>query len=50
MFKKDIDTNPTCLRAWEDICKPMYEGGLVIRDLSLINKSTVAVMAWRIIN
>ena len=49
VINKDKDTNPTCLRACQDICKPMYEGGPVIRDLSLINKSTMAMMAWRII-
>lgn len=39
----------SCFRAREDICKPMHKAGLDIRDLSLMNKPMVAMMALRII-
>lgn len=48
-INKDNDSKPICVRAWEEICKPMHKGGLGIRDLALMNKSMVAMMAWRII-
>lgn len=48
-IQKDNDSKPICFRAWDDICKPMHEGGLGIRDLSFMNKSLVATAAWRII-
>ena len=48
-IQNDNDSKPICFRAWEEICKPMHEGGLGIRDFSLVNKSLVAMAAWRII-
>lgn len=46
---KDNASKPICFRAWDDICKPMHQGGLGIRDLYMMNKSMVAMMAWRVI-
>lgn len=45
-IQKDNVSKPLCFRAWEDICKPMHEGGLGIRYLFLMNKSLVATTTW----
>ncbi|EEE50807.1 hypothetical protein OsJ_31193 [Oryza sativa Japonica Group] len=37
------------LRSWKDICKPVSEGGLGIRDLMAVNKSILVQSAWRIL-
>lgn len=49
-IQKDNESKPISFRVWEDICKPMHEGGLGIRDLSIENIPLVATAAWRIIN
>lgn len=33
------DRNPLCLKAWKNICRPIEEGGLGIRDIQAVNKS-----------
>lgn len=38
-----------CLKAWKDICRPIKEGGLGIRDIQAVNKSLILHSAWRLI-
>lgn len=37
------------LKSWDDICKPIAEGGLGIRDLMAVNKSILVQTAWRLL-
>uniref|UniRef100_J3MEN5 Reverse transcriptase domain-containing protein n=1 Tax=Oryza brachyantha TaxID=4533 RepID=J3MEN5_ORYBR len=38
-----------CLRSWKDICRPIQEGGLGIRELMIFNKSLLTQTAWKIL-
>jgi hypothetical protein len=48
-IKHNQNSKPLCLRAWHDICKPIHEGGLGIRDLSVMNKALVSMSVWRLL-
>lgn len=43
------DKNPLCLKSWKEICRPLDEGGLEIRDIQAVNKSLILNSAWRLI-
>ena len=43
------NSKPLCLRAWHDICTPIHEGGLGIRDLHVVNLSLIAMSIWRVL-
>lgn len=36
-------------KRWEELCKPMYKGGLGLRELGCFNQALLAKMAWRLI-
>lgn len=39
---------PLYLKAWTEICKPMRDGGLGVRDLQAVNEGLLTCTAWRI--
>lgn len=47
--KEGQDKNPLCLKSWKDICRPIDEGGLGIRDIQAVNKSLILNSAWRLV-
>jgi hypothetical protein len=48
-IQEENPTNPIAFRSWDDICKPINQGGLSIRDMELINKSLLIHTTWNII-
>ena len=35
---------------WEDVCKPLEEGGLGIKDVKIFNNALLAKWKWRLMN
>lgn len=46
--QEEHQTNLIAFRSWDDICKPLDQGGLGIRDMELINKSLIIQSAWNV--
>lgn len=44
------DKKPLCLKSWSDICKPVQDGGLGIRDIQMANRSLILNAAWRLVS
>jgi hypothetical protein len=48
-IQSDTNSKPLCFRSWFDICQPIQDGRLGVRDLLIMNKSLLAMSIWRII-
>jgi hypothetical protein len=48
-IQSDQNCKPLCLPSWDEICKPIREGGLGVRNLHIMNLALIASSAWRII-
>lgn len=48
--QNEEDKKGICWRSWSDICKPLSQGGLGIRDMLLVNQSLLIQSAWNIIS
>ncbi|XP_057786555.1 uncharacterized protein LOC131004001 [Salvia miltiorrhiza] len=44
-----IDQQPRCSVSWRRVCAPKEEGGLGIRSFTLMNKSFLMKLAWKMI-
>ena len=45
----DNGTKVFPLVAWDNVCRPNYEGGLGIRKTDEVNRPTIAKLGWRIL-
>jgi hypothetical protein len=48
-IQSDQNSKPLCLRSWDEICKPIKEGGLGVRNLYYMNLALIASSVWRVI-
>lgn len=48
-IQSDQNSKPLCLRSWDEICKPIKEGGLGVRNLYTMHLALVASSIWRVI-
>jgi hypothetical protein len=44
----DPEHKPLCLDAWKNICAPVKDGGLGIRNLNAVNHALILTSIWRI--
>jgi hypothetical protein len=47
-INSDPEHKPLCLAAWKNICAPIKEGGLGIRNLNAVNHALILTSIWRI--
>ncbi|XP_057770942.1 uncharacterized protein LOC130990730 [Salvia miltiorrhiza] len=49
VWSGNIDKRPSCAVSWGRVCSPLKEGGLGIRSFTLMNKSYLMKLAWKLI-